>query len=119
MYLSHSYICYNSNLPYFSDVAGDVYHFTTQIACFVEPLQSANETFLRGYSCSMLCGDVNNAIQNIVIHAAGSFWCGLHINKVKGNLEASVRLATKFGYTIWLRSVTILFRFNTIGFSFI
>lgn len=102
---SHSTRWY-SNLPCFSDVAGDVYHLTTQLACFVEPLQSANETFLQSYSCSMLCGDVNNAIQNMLVHAVGSFWCGLHLDKVKDNFEASACLAKKFGYTIWLRLVT-------------
>lgn len=93
-----------------NDVAGDVYHLTTQLACFVEPLQSANETFLQSYSCSMLCGDVNNAIQNMLVHAVGSFWCGLHLDKVKDNFEASACLAKKFGYTIWLSIVRPLQR---------
>lgn len=104
-FISHLILCH-SDLPCFSDAAGDVYCLTTQIACFVEPLQSANETFLHSHACSMLCGDVNNAIQNILVHAVGSFWCGLHLDKVKDNLEATARLATKYGYTSWLRLVT-------------
>lgn len=45
--------------PGYNKVAGEVISMSTQVMCFVEPLQSANEYFLDGHSAAMAAGDMS------------------------------------------------------------
>lgn len=47
--------------------AGEVICIATQIACFVESVQSAKEFHIDGYNAAMASGDLSNAMTNIMV----------------------------------------------------
>jgi hypothetical protein len=42
-----------------TEIAGEVIWLTTEVQCFVEPMQTANEYRIQGQTTAMLAGDVH------------------------------------------------------------
>jgi len=88
--------------PGYNEVAGEVISMATQVMCFVEPVQSANEFFLQGQAAAMSAGDMNNAIMSSLVYSVGSYWAGVKLPTVRENFTASRSMMEKQGNLMWL-----------------
>jgi len=88
--------------PGYNEMGGEVISIGTQIMCFVDPVQCANEFFLQGHDTAMAAGDMSNAIMNRLAYAVGSFWAGANLQVVKENFVASRRLMEKQNNLMYL-----------------
>lgn len=79
----------------YNEASGEVIIMGTQIRCFVEPVQSANEFFLQGHDAAMSAGDMHNAIMSSFMYSVGSYWAGTKLEIVRENFKASRRLMEK------------------------
>mmetsp|Transcript_32408 Transcript_32408/g.58578 ORF Transcript_32408/g.58578 Transcript_32408/m.58578 type:complete len:391 (-) Transcript_32408:18-1190(-) len=89
-----------------NEVAGEVITIGTQVMCFVEPVQSANEFFLRGHAAAMLAGDMSNAMASSMTYAVGSYWAGTKLQIVRENFAKSRILMEKQNHLMWLAHQT-------------
>ncbi|KAL7528135.1 hypothetical protein ACHAXR_007195, partial [Thalassiosira sp. AJA248-18] len=58
------------------EVAGEVIAIGTQLMCFVEPVQAAQELHVQGKANAMASGDTHGAMWNSVLYVATLFWSG-------------------------------------------
>lgn len=65
------------------EIAGEVIWLTTEIQCFVEPMQTANEYRIHGQTTAMLAGDIHWAMFNRLSYCIGLLWAGLKLPTVK------------------------------------
>jgi hypothetical protein len=65
-----------------SEIAGEVIWLTTEIQCFVEPMQTANEYRIHGQTTAMLAGDIHWAMFNRLSYCIGLLWAGLKLPTV-------------------------------------
>ncbi|KAL7547670.1 hypothetical protein ACHAWF_010954 [Thalassiosira exigua] len=91
-------------------VAGEVISIGTHVMCFVEPLQSATEFFLRGHAAAMSAGDISNALMSRMFYAVCSFWAGMDLNVVRERFGTSRRMMQKQNDLTWLTTQTPLER---------
>ncbi|KAL3799122.1 hypothetical protein HJC23_002250 [Cyclotella cryptica] len=66
-----------------TEIAGEVIWLTTEIQCFVEPMQTANEYRIQGQTTAMLAGDIHWAMFNRLSYCIGLLWAGLKLPTVK------------------------------------
>lgn len=92
------------------EVAGEVIFVATQLKCFCEPVQSANESHLEGYKASMIAGDMSNAMTNVMFYTIGTFGSGVKLQKVKENCANARRLMKQFNHKTWLIALAPLER---------
>ena len=92
--------------PGYNEMGGEVISIGTQIMCFVDPVQCANEFFLQGHDTAMAAGDMSNAMMNRLAYAVGSFWAGANLQVVKENFVTSRRLMEKQNNLMWLAHQT-------------
>jgi len=96
--------------PGAKEVAGEVISMGTQLTCFVEPVQCANETHLQAHAAAMSAGDICNAMLILFAYSIGSYWAGEKLSVVREKFAKSRSLMEKQNHLLWLAHQTPLER---------
>ena len=80
------------------EVAGEVIAISTQMMCFVEPLQATIESHLHGQTIALAAGDTNGALINSSLYNSLLFYSGTKLQVCKEQFDRTLRLVDKHGH---------------------
>ena len=79
------------------DIAGEVFAISTQIMCFVQPVQATLESHVQGHTIAMAAGDTHGALVNSALFPSTSFWAGTKLHVCKERFDHACRLMEERG----------------------
>ena len=87
------------------EIAGEVIAVSTQIKCFVDPVQVALEAHADGHTVAMAAGDTNGALLNSIVYVATMSWAGTKLRIVKKEFDKACRLMEECKHITWLAHI--------------
>ncbi|KAL3794413.1 hypothetical protein HJC23_012950 [Cyclotella cryptica] len=80
------------------EVAGEVLGVTTEMLCFIEPLQASNELRSQGENAAMASGDFHFACISRLKYCSTLFWSGRSLSDAKDALSRASRFMKEHGH---------------------
>jgi len=79
------------------EVAGEVIAISTQMICFIEPLQATVESHLQGQTFALAAGDTIGELMNTILYNCTLIYSGTKLQVCKEQFDRTLRLVDKHG----------------------
>ena len=79
------------------EVAGEVIAISTQMMCFIEPLQATVESHLQGQTLALAAGDTIGELMNTILYNCTLIYSGTKLQVCKEQFDRTLRLVDKHG----------------------